>query len=348
MFVILGFGEQGKAILHYLNTQGYSVLTIDVFDYVSKTKLHTHIKTDGSLKQVYEILRDYQNITVINCLPTENIYEVTKFCVDNQISVIDLGGVIEVENRQKELYNLAIENKTTVIRSCGLAPGIVSSFVNFFCGQSEEVNVFCGGIPKYPTYPLGYIKVFNEGGVIKEYTGTAQVIEGGEIINVPTLSQREHLFIPSLGIMEADFTSGGLSTFDNINIDSFDNLYYKTLRYPGHFDYVRNNILIQKKPEQVLREIVEPANEENPDIIVLHIKTTFDEETYFWQYDETNKLSAMSLATGYIAGQVAVEVSEGVGYGVHNMEIFDPYDLRTAIREFDSTECNFSTDPINY
>lgn len=354
MFVILGFGEQGKAILHYLLLQNFNVITVDTFDYITNNVLHNHIKVNNNIEETMNVIERLDladKPVIINCLPTEYIVETTKLCIKKGFSVIDLAGVVEVEMEQSKLNEEAMKAGVSVIRACGLAPGIVSSFANYFINIEgyDDVSIYCGGLPMFPKHPLGYIRVFNESGVIKEYSGIARIIEDGEFVSVPTLSEREHIFIPSLGILEADFTSGGLSTLDSFNPKDISNLSYKTLRFPGHFDYVKNNIMDRRDAKDVLSEIISSVGPENPDLIVLHIDTLDHSETYFWEYDMENDIPAMAQATGYIAGEVAVRVFGGdVDCGVYNMERFDPYIIRDSILEVVNNHRVFSTIPIEY
>lgn len=359
MIAILGMGEQGKAIVNYLlkKTDEF-IVTVDINKYAVDSKYTSrwvHLQTNGTVKHTFDLLSDSrkkETMTVINCLPTEYILDATKEAISRSWNIVDLAGVTEVERQQMKLADVARKRGSVVVRACGIAPGIVSSFVADFARQFKKdlfgIKVFCGGIPKYPTYPLGYIRVFYESGVIKEYSGVAHEIKGGRKVNVPTLSDLEHVSIPSLGILEADVTSGGISTTaDNLDVEYFS---YKTLRYPGHFQYIKNNVLNQPNPENVLSEIISPVSADNPDIIVLHfeVETTEGTEffTYFWEYDTEADLSAMSQATGYIAAEVALQTASKKP-GVYDMGSFNPYVIRKKVREI-REEGNFSENPIKF
>lgn len=358
MIAILGLGEQGKAILHYLlELSDEDIVTIDIVDHEVNPNYAdrwTHLVTSGTVSDMFRLLYDRKRkgVVVINCLPTEFILEATKQAVSCGWNIIDLAGVTAVEREQMKLHDEAVQKGSVVIRACGLAPGIVSSFVTHYCNEYGQdligIKAFCGGIPKFPRYPLGYIRVFNESGVIKEYSGLAHEVNDGEPVNVPTLSDMEHVFVPSLGILEADVTSGGISTTaDNLDVEYFS---YKTLRYPGHYQYMKDNVLSQPNPENVLSGIIAPVSSDNPDIIVLHLEVETVEgiETleYFWEYDHELGLSAMSQATGYIAAEVALQTRD-MDYGVFDMGYFNPYLIRDRVREI-KEEGNFSENPIQF
>ena len=348
MIFILGFGEQGRAIAHYVEHKtDEKIIALDKNHKDTKYEFYQVANLSEALAQILLKGRQDESTLIYNCLPVSLILEATKWGVGNGFNIVDLAGDVKVEKEQMKLSTTAKKTNSVVIRA-GLAPGIVSSFASYFNNKFGAIGVraFCGGIPKYPEHPFGYIRVFYEGGVIKEYTGVAEVIENGRLIKKPTLSEREYLHIPSLGILEADLTSGGISTtYNEIELDYFE---YKTLRYPGHFQYVKDNILNQPDPTSVLSNIIEPVSADNPDIIILHLEfETFDGIScydYFWEYDYENNISAMAQATGYIAGEVGLR-SRNMDPGIYNMDSFDPYSIRKSVREI-RQEGNFSKLPI--
>ena len=356
MIVILGYEEQAKAITHYiLNQTEEELLTIDLFgiDIDNKYKnrwKHLISSQNESLDEIFSSIEEKEKVIVINCLPTEYIIKATACAIKRGWNIIDLAGETEIERRQKLYEGEAITNGSTIIHGAGIAPGIVSSFVKEFTNNFSDdvigINVYCGGVPKFPEYPLGYVRVFNESGVIKEYIGLADIIKDCRLVKVPALSERENIFIPSLGIMEADITTGGISTtLDNLDLEYFS---YKTLRYPGHFNYVKNNILNQPKPVEVLKGLLEPVSETNPDVVVLHIEvetnTGWENCEWFWEYDYEENISAMAQATGYIAAEVALQTFE-MKPGIYNMDVFDPYEIRKKVREI-REDGNFSEEPV--
>lgn len=360
MIAVLGMGEQAKAITKYvLEKTDEFLVTLDIRDYDIGSRYMNrwvHHKVSGTVGESFDRLDleadGDENVTIINCLPTEHILSATVEAVNRGWTIVDLAGVTEVEREQMLLCSKAEASGAVVIRAAGAAPGIVSSFLFDFKQQFGEeligVKAFFGGIPKYPDYPIGYIRLFNESGVIKEYSGIAETIEDGELTPKPTLSEREHVFIPSLGIMEADLTSGGISTtLDNMDVDYFS---YKTLRYPGHFEYVKKNVLSQPNPQAVLSRLIEPVSDRNPDIFIVHFEVETTEGTeyieYFWEYDYENNISAMAQITGYVAAEVALQARD-MEPGIYNMDYFSPYQIRKKVREI-REDNNFSEKPIQF
>jgi saccharopine dehydrogenase-like NADP-dependent oxidoreductase len=149
------------------------------------------------------------------------------------------------------------------------------------------------------------------------------------------------LFVPALGVLEAAVTTGGVSfSPDHLNLRRFS---YKTLRYPGHWDFVEKHILNQPEPARVLEALIGNAGPDNPDIVVLAFRLTNDVgncamPSYFWEYEPDlglHGLSAMAQSTGFIVGSVARMLHEGTAprWGVLGMHEIDPVDIIANITE---------------
>lgn len=232
--------------------------------------------------------------------------------------MIDLGGDTEIVKAQK---SIDFPDGVHMVPDCGLAPGVVSSFyLDFVDAGWTSVEAFCGGIPKNPKPPLSYCKVFSTEGVIREYCGVANLIKDGKVVTIPTRSARELVFVPGFGVLEADVTSGGTSDIQPIGAD----FSYKTLRYAGHWDYVEKHILSQPDPVIVLDKLIEPATEDNPDVVILMFRLKDDVSNravsyYFWEHDYCigyRGLTAMAQATGFVAGAVATIINNKEGISV--------------------------------
>jgi lysine 6-dehydrogenase len=366
MYVILGaLGYQGEAILHYLyNTcadqlaEGLQIVATDVE--IEPTGLNAYMFSDEcpydirymrfrfpevNLATAFDRLPTFSwikedDVTVINCLPTEYILYIMKGCLHRGWNVLDLGGVTDVTSKQLEFDQAAIDKHITIVPDCGLAPGIVSSLAaDILTVESDvrSINIYCGGIPKYPELPLSYAEVFYLDGVRKEYSGIALELRNGNIKAYPTLSGREFVPVSGFGLLEAARTSGGIS----LSVSDLDvlNLSYKTLRYPGHWNYVEKYIMSQEDPTEILKSMVEPVSSDNPDVIVLAIHTDYmdgdsDVQEFFWEYDYDNNISAMAQATGYTVGAVARKVHDGeIGVGVIGMHEITANEIIGYVKE---------------
>ncbi len=153
-------------------------------------------------------------------------------------SFCDLGGNNDVVAAELALHDEARAAGVTVVPDCGLAPGMVSVLAahavdSFETVESVEIRV--GGLPQKRGGVLDYSLTFNIQGLINEYVEDAVVLEGGEVVTVPSLDAFETLEFPApFGELEAFTTSGGTSTLPETYRGRVGRLNYKTIRYPGH------------------------------------------------------------------------------------------------------------------
>lgn len=334
-FVILGgSGIQGQAIIKYL----YEKTDEDIIVMDPKPIPDTIMELYGDqlshsrFEFSPENVPRAKDVIIISCLPTEHNLDVMRYCIDETAKgytnhFIDLGGSTEVALKQLEYHENAVVAGAISVLEVGLAPGIISPMAKDIAKEEgvTGVRIYCGGLVKYPEPPHYHGRTFYTGGMIKEYLGVAREIVNGEVRKYPALSGEENVFIPGLGILEARRTSGGLSLlpYREKNIKS---LSYKTLRFPGHWEFIRNYIMNQKDPTYVLDSVLPEVNVDNPDIIALCFHIDYEDgdelvERYYFEYDYEYDLPAMAQATGYVVGAVATMINDGlIPAGVNTMD----------------------------
>ena len=314
MYTVLGgAGRQGRAIVHYLleNTDDL----VEVVDFGKcpavwddKVKWTSH----GVEGLMYS--KDDSPRTVISCLEaTTDYYIVKDICIPRRWDCILLGGL---EKNARALVKLA-EQRTiggTIIPDCGLAPGVVSTIAGELYREGHEnVDIYCGGIPQtmIDRDRLRHAKSFSPAGLWREYTGPVLARENRKPVYYPALSDHTRKWLTIGGdteMYEWARTSGGLSlTPERVNLRSLN---YYTLRWPNHFNYVKENIAWQPDPVDILDKMLPEVSCEVPDQVILRYKTEKERKTWCWMYDFENDISAMAQATGYIAAAIATLVAE--------------------------------------
>ena len=136
------------------------------------------------------------------------------------------------------LDELATSKHLTAVVDCGVAPGLDNIILGYH-GSNMDVEFFeclVGGLPRYPEEPFNYKAPFSPSDVIEEYTRPARIRENGQEITVPPLSGLEQIEFEEVGTLEA-FYSDGLRTL--LKTMPVPDMVEKTLRYPGHADYMR-------------------------------------------------------------------------------------------------------------
>jgi saccharopine dehydrogenase-like NADP-dependent oxidoreductase len=134
----------------------------------------------------------------------------------------------------RTLHDLALRKGVTAIVDCGVAPGLSNMMVGAAAARlspCERVDVYVGGLPVDRKTPFDYKAGFSPHDVIDEYVDPAKVVEHGQVIVKPALSEVETLTIPGVGEVEAFLTDGLRTLIETIGAPFMQE---KTLRYPGH------------------------------------------------------------------------------------------------------------------
>src|SRR5690606_37680038 len=111
---------------------------------------------------------------------------------------------------------------------------------NFIIGRYNEemkvsrVECYVGGLPKEKKPPFNYKAPFSPIDVIEEYTRPARLVENGQLVTKPALSDREIMRFDKAGELEA-FNTDGLRSLI-YTMKHIPDMKEKTLRFPGHID----------------------------------------------------------------------------------------------------------------
>ncbi len=179
---------------------------------------------------------------LLSCVPYWMHPRIAKVAVANKTSMVDLGGNTDITHETLALDEAAKAAGVTLIPDTGLAPGLVNSLGMYLIenlDQTDSVKLYCGVLPQNPVAPLNYKLTFNVEGLVTEYDYQAVTLRNGEIHMVDTLTELEELEIDGLGKMEAFVTSGGTSTAPYTLKGRIPNYEYKTIRFPGHCQFMK-------------------------------------------------------------------------------------------------------------
>ena len=236
-----------------------------------------------------------------------------------------------------ELDELAKANGVTAIVDCGVAPGMD----NIILGRYNELytltdfECIVGGLPKVKKWPFFYKAPFSPIDVIEEYTRPARYVENGNVIIREPLTDCEYVHFDKVGTLES-FNTDGLRSIIS-TMPHIPNMKEKTLRYPGHVDYVKalkesgffktdkiNVNGVSVSPLAVTSRILFDEwklGETEEEITVMRVTVRgFDEEGHkikveYNLYDEYNPISqtsSMARTTGYTATAAANMFLDGL------------------------------------
>ena len=292
---------------------------------------------------------------LISAVPYQYNLELLKLALEIGAHFIDLGGNETVLQQQLALDEKARKLGVTAIPACGLAPGLVSILAMDGIkrlDRTETVKMYCGGLPQHKLPPLDYQIVFSAHGLLNEYLEPVKVIENGKIMEKPPLTEMEAVhFSPPYTSMEAFLTSGGTGTLIYTQQDRVENLFYKTIRYPGHADKMRFLFELGFKSEEPIaingqevspRQFLETLLQKNltfnaPDVVLTRVEVSgvVEDTPRKMVYelvdvqDDVSGLSAMMRTTGFTTAIIAQLILEGVidATGVLPLEESVPTDV---------------------
>jgi saccharopine dehydrogenase-like NADP-dependent oxidoreductase len=274
--------------------------------------------------RLVNVLKDFD--LAMGFLPGKLGYHLAEACIDMGKDLVDVSYIAE---NPLTLNDKATKAGVTIIPDCGLAPGISNILVGHAVGKLDKVfavHIMVGGLPEKPVLPLGYVITWSPESLIDEYMRKARVVKEGEIVEVEALSGLEEVEFPNVGRLEAFFTDGLRTLPDTIK--NVDNMWEKTLRYPGHAEKIRllkalgffdeGKISVDEvslSPRKLAVKLFERKLRrlEVKDIVALKVEVsgiTNDEQTCYVyrlldRYDEERGITAMARTTAYPASIIA-------------------------------------------
>jgi saccharopine dehydrogenase-like NADP-dependent oxidoreductase len=130
---------------------------------------------------------------------------------------------------------------STLVPSCGFSPGLQAALISDFASEISgpfDLNVYAGVIPRQRVNRLGYGLVMNIDGLLQEYLGKALIKQNGAWQEIEPLTLEETIVIDGEGF-EAFVTGGTTNELPRGVAERVRSYAYRTLRYPGHLDYIR-------------------------------------------------------------------------------------------------------------
>jgi len=264
---------------------------------------------------------------VICAVPGFLGFETLRSIIEAEMNVIDISFFPE---NSLELDKLAKEKNITAIVDCGVAPGMDNVILGYYNEKMKLTDFEClvGGLPKVKKWPFCYKAPFSPIDVIEEYTRPARYVEHGvEVVREP-LTDCDYVEFDKVGTLES-FNSDGLRSII-YTMPHIPNMKEKTLRYPGHVEYVRvlkESGFFSEDKIDVDGQSISPLNftskvlfnewklgETEEEITVMRITVKGEnengqiEEITYHLYDEycnDTQTSSMARTTGYTATAAA-------------------------------------------
>ncbi len=184
---------------------------------------------------------------LLDCLPGSQAPRMAQWAKKYDLHYANL---TEYVQETQEVLKIAADASTGYVLQTGLAPG----FINILAHQlyqkfshRHEVSVIdriamkVGALTRHAQPPHYYGFTWSPIGVATEYIKKAEVIRNFEKKYIDSLSDTRTLIIDGIRY-EDDFTSGGAANLPDFFRGKVRELDYRTLRWPGHYDWAREVI----------------------------------------------------------------------------------------------------------
>ncbi len=205
---------------------------------------------EGASDEMIEIFKNGE--VVLDCLPGSEAPRIARLCRDHALHYANLTEYVQETN---DVMEIAKGADTGFVLQTGLAPGFINVLANHlfqqFCEDNsvekvDKITMKVGALTRHAVAPHFYGFTWSPIGVATEYVKDAIAVRDYKITNIRALSEKETIIIDNI-TYEDNLTSGGAADLPEALAGKVKDLDYKTLRYPGHYDWVAN--ILEAIPE---------------------------------------------------------------------------------------------------
>lgn len=239
--VIVGGGRIGSALAVLLReTPEFDVVIVDPTEpaRVSARNLNLRLVDidPGNPSKLDSLLA--RSDAVVAALPSSATPPIAAAARRSGVHYLDLSDDTPgVEAVRRE----AVSASACFIPQCGVSPGLISPLVLDLVSKGVmqgEVDVRIGTLPRHSTNRFGYGLTWDVDALLREYLQPSTALINRKVTSLPPLSDQEQLRLDD-SLYEV-FVSGSiplsLCTYLEGRVDS---LVSRTIRYPGHLDYMK-------------------------------------------------------------------------------------------------------------
>ncbi len=330
--VVLGCGMVGRVVAQDLS-DGHDVTAVDVSDRSLARLAGTRVR--GLRADLADPARVRDAVAgadlVVGAVPGFMGFATLRTVIEAGRNVVDISFFPE---EAFDLDEAARAKGVTAVVDCGVAPGMSNLVLgHHLAGMTvQDFRCYVGGLPVRRDYPFEYKAPFSPADVIEEYVRPARYVENGHVVVKPALSDPELMRFPEVGTLEA-FNSDGLRSL--LRTAAVPRMIEKTLRYPGHIEYIRalrETGFFSREPLDVGGARVRPLDvtsmilfrdwklhEDDDEFTIMRMVVAGEEAerqvtyTYdlFDRRDPETGFSSMARTTGFPAAAAARLVVEG-------------------------------------
>ena len=208
---------------------------------------------------------------LLDCLPGGLAPQMARLAKTYDLHYANLTEYVEETN---EILALARDAQTGFVLQTGLAPGYINvlahKMVRDFCADfkvdtADYLGFKVGALTHHAVSPHFYGFTWSPVGVATEYVKDAIVLRDFQKTSLRSLSDRTKLIIDGV-LYEDDLTSGGAADLPDALAGRVRTLDYKTLRHPGHYEWVSNQMKSLGKREDIIPALQRAMEEGIPHV----------------------------------------------------------------------------------
>jgi len=295
---VLGAGKIGKLIAVLLARSGdYQVLLVDVRepdvqanDLLSIYPAIKYQQCNASEPDdLMALLSTLGLHAVVSSLPFHCNVKVAQVARDLNLHYFDL---TEDRETTEAIKKISQGSDKAFVPQCGVAPGFVNWIAHDIMLNFDELHqakLAVGALPQHTSHSLQYALNWSTEGLVNEYINSCDVIENGVVANKPAMTDLEYVSFD--GVKHEMFhTSGGLGSLSEHYLGRINNMYYKTIRYPGHCVKVKELLSEYNNDRDKLCEYLEkvvPTTKQ--DVVIVYVSVCGKKEGGFEEINFVRK-----------------------------------------------------------
>ncbi|ESU19055.1 saccharopine dehydrogenase [Flavobacterium cauense R2A-7] len=208
---------------------------------------------------------------ILDCLPGSQAPRIAQFAKDFHLHYANL---TEYVAETEAIMTLAKDAKTGFALQTGLAPGYIDLLAHglfqefcrdFGVDKVEKLELKVGALTNHAVAPHYYGFTWSPVGVATEYLKDTIVLRDYKKTVLPSLSERASIIIDGINY-EDDLTSGGAADLPDALSGKVRSLDYKTLRHPGHYAWVAQQLTGSDKSDTAIKILQEKMEATIPHI----------------------------------------------------------------------------------
>jgi len=235
------------------------------------------MSTDGNDDNLSEVLSAAD--VILDCLPGSQAPRMARLAVKHGCHYANLTEYVAETN---EIMDISKGAETGFVLQTGLAPGFINVLAcqlyekfkaDYGSDKLDTMTMKVGAVTPHAAPPHYYAFTWSPIGVATEYLKPAVIVKNYETIEVPALSGVDTIYINGKEY-EDNFTSGGAADLPVAYAGKIKDLAYKTLRLPGHYGWVAEQLKdIPDGPQQIAtleKTMLEQIPNVETDLVVVY------------------------------------------------------------------------------